>query len=200
MKKNAFTLVEVLIVIVIFGSGILAILKILTHSIWYFDTINMQTRATLLAKEAMEIIFNHRDSNLVQGYPRNYLNYDEKEKKEIYLSPNQSYKVSIGNSENYLTIEPTTPTNNSFEEKFKTFALVHDEQSFPIYRYAENDQKNSDSSKGFARWIQISPVLNEKGNELPHNKILKVSAHTLYQRGSTTGEVILESFLSIKNG
>ena len=36
----------------------------MANSVKNFDTINMQTRATLLAKEGIDLAFHHRDSNL----------------------------------------------------------------------------------------------------------------------------------------
>ena len=56
MRQKGFTMIEILVVIVVFGVGILAILTMLTNSIGYFDTVNMQTRATMLAKEALDLI------------------------------------------------------------------------------------------------------------------------------------------------
>lgn len=55
----------------------------MSHSIGYFDRINMQTRATFLAKEALDLSFHYRDNNLIQGYPRNY--YDYQNDKEVYF-------------------------------------------------------------------------------------------------------------------
>jgi prepilin-type cleavage/methylation N-terminal domain protein len=87
MRQKGFTMIEILVVIVVFGVGILAILTMLTNSIGYFDTVNMQTRATMLAKEALDLVYNHRDGNLEQGYPRNYVGYDENNNKEIVRAP-----------------------------------------------------------------------------------------------------------------
>jgi hypothetical protein len=53
--------------------GILAVLQLLTRSLGYFDAITMKTKATLLAKEGLEIAYGFRDSNIEQGYPWNYL-------------------------------------------------------------------------------------------------------------------------------
>lgn len=83
MRKKAFTLIEILIVIFIFGVGILAVLNVLTKSLGYFDAISMKTKATLLAKEGMEIAYTIRDNNIEQGYPRNYFGFEDK--KERYL-------------------------------------------------------------------------------------------------------------------
>ena len=77
MKRKAFTLIEILVVVFIFWVGILAVLQLLTRSLGYFDAITMKTKATLLAKEGIEIAYGFRDSNIEQGYPWNFLSFDE---------------------------------------------------------------------------------------------------------------------------
>lgn len=204
MKKKAFTLIEILSVIIIFGVGILAVLTLLTNSVGYFDTINMQTRATLLAKEALDLTFHYRDTNIEQGYPRNYVTYNEN-KGEMYIQPNQSYKVGFSNAEEtYLELEMTDrPTD--FDSAFETFFLEMSSDAtddFSTYHYL-TDQKiqekkeKADFNKGFARRVEFSAIKDENGNPIPNleKKLLKISAHTLYKRGASTGEVILESFI-----
>lgn len=63
---KAFTLIETLIVVFIFGVGILAVLRLLTYSLGYFDSINMRVKANFLAKEGLEIAYNIRDSKIDQ--------------------------------------------------------------------------------------------------------------------------------------
>lgn len=202
MNKKGFTLVEILIVIVVFGTGILGILTMLTNSIGYFDTINMQTRATLLAKEALEIAYNHRDGNLIQGYPWNYVGYQEWANgwSEQFWQPGEVYKVGFTWNGQYL-MEKSEPKSD-FSEAFQSFTIALDTQgSEPFfYRYLTTQEKKSDSEqKGFARWIAFSPVKDESGTPFDSKKLLKISAHTLYQRGNTTGEVVLESFIWLKD-
>ena len=63
---KAFTLIETLIVVFIFGVGILAVLRLLTYSLGYFDSIDMRGKANFLAKEGLEIAYNIRDSKIEQ--------------------------------------------------------------------------------------------------------------------------------------
>ena len=106
MRKKAFTLIEILIVIVIFWVGILAILSIMANSVKNFDTINMQTRATLLAKEGIDLAFHHRDSNLEQGYPRDYYARIENQNKEwgkeefLWKDWNTTFKIGLSVDKN----------------------------------------------------------------------------------------------------
>lgn len=206
MNKKGFTMIEILIVIVVFGTGILGILTMLSNSIGYFDTVNMQTRATMLAKEALEIAYNHRDSNLLQGYPWNYVNYiegnDNQEGKELFWEKNAIYKIWFTGEGRYF-MEQGTKTPD-FPSNFQTFAIElftgGDEPYY--YRYVSNKPSSDDTTdkkKGFARRVEFSAVKNEDWAPFDEKKILKIAAHALYQRGNTTGEVVLESFIWLKD-
>ena len=199
MRQKGFTMIEILVVIVVFGVGILAILTMLTNSIGYFDTVNMQTRATMLAKEALDLAYSHRDSNLEQGYPRNYVGYDETNNKEIVRAPWEVWEVyKLGFSkEGYYLLEKSEKKSD-FSSNFDAFRVVLEkgDRNLPsYYRYLEEKDASTDVSKGFARRIEFSKVKWE----LPENKLLKISSHALYQRGSTTGEVVLEGFIGLKD-
>lgn len=215
MKKKAFTLIEILVVIMIFGIGILGILTMLTRSIGYFDQINMQTRATMLAKEALDLAYQHRDNNLDQGYPRNFVGLvgEGENTQELFWEASQTYKIWFDtektghNWENYYRLEMVDkPENSDFSTLFKTFELelfTGDAQNpdLSYYRYIPQRQTADEkvAGKWFARWIEFSSVIKNNGKAFNHKKLLKVSAHTLYQRGTQTGEVILESFIGLKD-
>ena len=199
MRQKGFTMIEIVVVIVVFGVGILAILTMLTNSIGYFDTVNMQTRATMLAKEALDLAYSHRDSNLEQGYPRNYVGYDETNNKEIVRAPWEVWEVyKLGFSkEGYYLLEKSEKKSD-FSSNFDAFRVVLEkgDRNLPsYYRYLEEKDASTDVSKGFARRIEFSKVKWE----FPENKLLKISSHALYQRGSTTGEVVLEGFIGLKD-
>ena len=199
MRQKGFTMIEILVVIVVFGVGILAIWTMLTNSIGYFDTVNMQTRATMLAKEALDLAYSHRDSNLEQGYPRNYVGYDETNNKEIVRAPWEVWEVyKLGFSkEGYYLLEKSEKKSD-FSSNFDAFRVVLEkgDRNLPsYYRYLEEKDASTDVSKGFARRIEFSKVKWE----FPENKLLKISSHALYQRGSTTGEVVLEGFIGLKD-
>ena len=200
MRKRAFTLVEILIVVFVFGVGILAVLKLLTNSLGYFDAITMKTKATLLAKEGIEIAYGFRDSNIEQGYPWNFLSFDENSQKETYLWSewNTVFKVWFTGGEAYRDFEPASK-NGNFESDFKNFYLElytgSEENSLAYYHHVE---QNTLPVKGFARSIEFTPI-TEGGRELDKNKILKLTARVLYKRGNSTGEVLLESFIGMKD-
>jgi len=200
MRKKAFTLIEILIVIVIFWVGILAILSIMANSVKNFDTINMQTRATLLAKEWIDLAFHHRDSNLEQGYPRDYYtrtgNNDWGNEEFLWTGWNTTFKIGLSVDKNknpYYLLKKTEIweyTADTFDQYFKTFALeltkLKPQENITLYTYKEATET---PNKGYARRIEFAPLT------IKNLKLLKVSSHVIYKRWSFTGEVVLESFL-----
>ncbi len=63
MKKKTFTLVEMLIVIAVFGTGILTVLYGLSQTLRMQDRADMMVSASFLAREGIELIYNLRDAN-----------------------------------------------------------------------------------------------------------------------------------------
>ena len=200
MRKKAFTLIEILIVIVIFWVGILAILSIMANSVKNFDTINMQTRATLLAKEGIDLAFHHRDSNLEQGYPRDYYarNTDWGKEEFLWKDWNTTFKIGLSVDKNknpYYLLEKTEIweyTADTFDQYFKTFALeltnleLTKNITLTPYTYKATTET---PNKGYARRIEFVLL------KIENLELLKVSSHVIYKRWSFTGEVILESFI-----
>ena len=197
MKRKAFTLIEILVVVFIFWVGILAVLQLLTRSLGYFDAITMKTKATLLAKEGIEIAYGFRDSNIEQGYPWNYLEGED----ENYLWSNNmfsTFKVGFSGEQAYRDFEPSEK-KETFEENFKAFYLeLYTGDSENTLAYYHHTPQNELPSKGFARVLEFSPI-KEWEVELDPNKILKITSRVLYKRGSSTGEVVLESFIGMKD-
>lgn len=198
MRQKGFTLIEILVVIVVFGVGILAILTMLTNSIGYFDIVNMQTRATMLAKESLDLAYAHRDSNLEQGYPRNYVAWPEN--TELFWKSGEKYKLGFSPDNNYYLLQKIEEQDqkSDFKSNFETFRVIletRDENLPSYYRYLKEKDDSTDVNKGFARRIEFSKV--EWG--FPENKLLKISSHALYQRWATTGEVVLEWFIGLKD-
>ena len=200
MRKKAFTLIEILIVIVIFWVGILAILSIMANSVKNFDTINMQTRATLLAKEGIDLAFHHRDSNLEQGYSRDYYtrtgNNDWGNEEFLWKGWNTTFKIGLSVDKNknpYYLLEKTEIweyTADTFDEYFKTFALeltkLKPQENITL---STSKATTETPNKGYARRIEFVPPT------IGNLDLLKVNSHVIYKRWSFTGEVVLESLL-----
>lgn len=197
MRKKAFTLIEILVVVFIFGVGILAILQLLTRSLGYFDAISMRTKANILAKEGMEIVYNWRESNLEQGLPWNFFNEQEGKLQLLGEKNLQSFQGGFTGGKEYWIFKPQQ-TEWAFESDFKTFYLelfTGDEAGFAFYAPKPQEEM---PLKGFARIISLEPIV-EGEEQLDTNKLLKLSSRVLYKRGSRTGEVLLESFIGMKD-
>ena len=208
MRKKAFTLIEIIIIIFVFWAGILTVLNVLTHSLAYFDTISTKTKADFLAKEAIEIAYNFRDSRIEEWLPWNYLSWEETIE---YLGTewNTIFKIGFSTESNpYRYFEPASISDSewnklSFDEIFKKFALDiytwDTENNIAYYRYTGELEEMP--WKWFARYVEFSPIYENWSGEtiLNPNKILKIASHTLYKRGSLTWEIVLESFIGMKD-
>lgn len=208
MRKKAFTLIETLIVIFVFWIGILTVLNVLTHSLAYFDTITTKTKADFLAKEAIEIAYNFRDSRIEEWLPWNYLTWGAEGDQYLWSWDNTIYKIGFSTESNpYWFFEKSSITVDwnkmSFDEIFKNFALElytwDENNAIGYYRYTWTLSELP--WKGFARYVEFSPIyeLWSGWDTLDTNKIVKISSHTLYKRGSLTGEIVLESFIGMKD-
>jgi prepilin-type N-terminal cleavage/methylation domain-containing protein len=71
--KKAFTLVETLIVIAVFGTGILAVLYGIAQTLGQQDKAKTQITSSFLAREGIELMYNLRDSNYRKALPWNCL-------------------------------------------------------------------------------------------------------------------------------
>ena len=72
MKKiKAFTLIETLIVIVVFCIGILTVLYWLSQTLRNKEYANTQIQSAFFAREWIELVFNLRDANYHKELPWN---------------------------------------------------------------------------------------------------------------------------------
>ncbi len=199
MRKKAFTLIEILVVIFVFGVGILAVLNVLTKSLGYFDAISMKTKATLLAKEGLEIAYTIRDSNIEQGYPRNYFGFEDEKERYLWEEKYRNFKIWFSPSGNYRHFEKEEKSWD-FESDFKTFylELSTGAQNEEIAYYQPLPQHKL-PVKGFARIIEYTPIKTNTEKERDTNKILKITSRVLYKRWASTGEVLLQSFIGMKD-
>ena len=72
MKKlTTFTLIETLIVIIVFCIGILVVLQWLSQTLRNKDYANTQIKSAFFAREWIELLFNLRDANYHKELPWN---------------------------------------------------------------------------------------------------------------------------------
>ncbi|HPC34530.1 MAG TPA: prepilin-type N-terminal cleavage/methylation domain-containing protein [Candidatus Absconditabacterales bacterium] len=211
-KKYAFTFIEVMIAIVIFSVGILAVLSLVTHNLKSMDRNNLKLQATLLAKEGIELVYNLRDSNIEKELPWNCLMKDEMYFWSAEQLSNQLSRDEQGNLEsiickgyfgtdnalkigfdpkNYLNYDNFN-LSESFVDNFNNSRLFSLKDN-NLLRYGHSADE-SNTGTYFARYMLFKPV-KENSEELPTDKILKIESHVLYMKGAYTGEVIFESFI-----
>lgn len=189
MKKKWFTLIEVIIVLLVFSVGVLAVLKLILYNMSSMSQLETKATATLLAKEWLELAYNTRDSNRIASLPwdciinKNYdANLTRDEVCENYFLDNPWLRKIENNEKiNRQTID----TNNIIEDS----KLYIENNWNTKYTHEVNE-----SPSIFSRYIYFTGV---KDNEKIINTwaILKIESHVIYQKWSKTGEIILESFI-----
>lgn len=201
MKKNWFTILEILIIIAVFSIWIMAVFYLITNNLERLDEIRTRNTATFLAKEGIELVFNARDANLQKELRRNcvftdkYINdpsiyWEEKFCDWFFSSWINTKFLQINN--NPRKYPELTRTNSwSFENNI-LYSHIEDINWNKIFRY------NHDSlwweKTNFARYISFDSI-KEWWNILPIDKIIKIQSHVIFQKWSKTWEVFLESFI-----
>jgi type II secretory pathway pseudopilin PulG len=214
MKKKAFTLIEILIVLFIFWVGILAVLTVLTYSLGYFDQISTKTKASFLAREWLEIAYNFRDSQIEQWYPWNYFDWDHNQEVYLWTEGYTNFEVGFKSWENiwtsirdtYITFNTTEPEDD-FTENFKKYHLglftwradfwVSNQKEYSYYQY-EPIEGEELPINWFARIVSLTPI-KIKAWDLNPKRLLKITSRVLYKRNTQTWEVILESFIGMSD-
>ena len=194
-KVAAFTLIEVLIVIVVFSIGILATFHWMTQTFRNESYADTQIKSAFFAREWIELMFNLRDANYHKEVPWNCifnLNNAGKEIKEIdwvesenpycssYFNTWMILKIWMWSWDEYIHIEEWT-LSNDFATDFSWFQIY--------YHTWTEEQKTR-----FARYLVITWV-TENGETLPTGSILKIESHVLYERMWTTWEKVMETFI-----
>ena len=201
MKKlKAFTLIETLIVIIVFCIGILVVLQWLSQTLRNKDYANTQIKSAFFAREWIELLFNLRDANYHKELPwnciftwYNSINPDEWCNKK--LEPWTFLKIWIWSGNEYVHIEKTT-LHEDFDQNLSWFQIYfHSWNALNGETWFRYDYVwNKDEKTWFARYLLITWVV-DNGKILPKDKILKVESHVLYQRWAITWEKVMETFI-----
>lgn len=213
-SKKAFTLIEIIIAIVIFAIGILAVFRLVTTNLKLMDTNNMRTQAMVLAKEWIELVYNLRDANREKELSWNCLmNLEMYNWDSVYLNmqaglnnneeslflcdwyfvANDSLKVAF-DEDFYVWYEKIDVVEDDFDVNFgdnRLYINTWDEGDHYL-KYFNHD--GVWEATNFARYITFDAV-TEKESSLPKDKLLKVVSHVLYQKWTNTWEVVFESFI-----
>ena len=193
--KKAFTLIELVVAILIFGAGLLVLLTVLNKNIILAKKVQLQTQATFLAKEGIELVYNLRDSNTIKYYPWNYLSgtmddiknntYEKFEVWPRYIPYLQitGYKVNLKKISDIkkarLFKRQKTYSNQAGETVYSGFFYNYFTwEKTPFYRYVT------------FTWVYFKPdwLINS-------DQLLKLNSKVFYSLWSLTGEVVLSSFI-----
>lgn len=209
MKKlKAFTLIETLIVIVVFCIGILAVLQWLSQTLRNKDYANTQIKSAFFAREWIELLFNLRDANYHKELPWNcifdpkltngYIDEDENPFCKGYLwswSENQILKIGIWSDGGYIFVKTWSLDNDFYSDfdnyqiYFHTWVTLNGETWF-LYNYTWS----KDDKTWFARYLLITWIVADWW-DVDKDKLLKVESHVLYQRWAITWEKVMETFI-----
>jgi len=209
MKKfKAFTLIETLIVIIVFCIGILVVLQWLSQTLRNKDYANTQIKSAFFAREWIELLFNLRDANYHKKLPRNcifnprnsvtLINEDDNPFCIGYLwswADNQILKIWIWSGNEYVYVK-TGNLADDFDQNLSWFQIYFhtgtklNGETWFRYDYTWTE----DEKTWFARYLLITWVVADWWN-VDKDKLLKVESHVLYQRWSITWEKVMETFI-----
>ena len=196
--SKAFTVIELVIAIIIFWTGLLAILTVLNKNLVFAKKVELKTQATFLAKEGMEFVYNLRDSNVIKYYPWNYLSWEltEDSLKNHTYEKFEVWKKYIP----YLTL-------TGYKVNLKEISNIKKTKLYKLYTGYENAVGETIYSgifynyftwkkTPFYRYIMFSWVyLKPEGAIADENQILRINSKVFYSHWSLTWEVVLSSFI-----
>lgn len=164
--KKWLTLIEVLLAIVLFGSGIVVILSIIIQNISLSTKIRNKTIATMLAKESIEMFFNYKDSNIDRWEFRNKLPW-------WTITFNQPYSISF--SPLWMDIDQTA-TSWLFLQTWNSNWLI-----FPYYTHKWWMQTN------FYRSCIFVPISVSPQETLPSDMWAKITCRVIVPKSNWLG-------------
>lgn len=195
-KLFTFTLIEVVIAISIFGVGVLVCLRAVTYFVDIGGQVQKRAQATLLAKEALDSIFNQRDSNNRKWVKWNCANVstdDNDDVCDLVFEVNKSYIIWFDGDHNY-TIQQYAPTELT-KDALLTLVKKDDSTFYTHSGFLSNFTAVENQRNNFARIVTFSELV-DNGNPLDKNKVLKVTVYVSYLPNNFDRKVILESFIS----
>ncbi len=207
MKYNkAFTLIEVLVIMMVFCVGILTVLYSITQTITNKEIVKLQLQTSFIGREGIELMYNLRDSNFKKELPwdclfRNMGTEDSEPCKWYFASwMNRSWttlKIAIGTGDQFIFVEtgdfPQDFSGNF--QKYQLFKLFSGDSTLFQYVYTGDYWwMGMVEPSNYARYLIIKP-LTESGNVLDTWKVVKIESHVLFDNGLLTGEDMMETIL-----
>lgn len=194
VPKKAFTLIEVVIAIMIFGVGVLVSLHAVTYFIGIGDQVQKRAQATLLAKEALDIIYNQRDSNIRKWVVWNCydVNIDKEQGCEARFKKGESYIIWFDGEHNYK-VERMQWDITSEDAKLASASLWAGPTRFYTHKKFKS---GAEDSPRFSRIVTFSEAMLDEKTTLDQWKVLKVTIKVSYLPDNKDRVVLLESFIA----
>ena len=200
----AFTLVEVLIALLVFGVGLVSVLWMVVYNITLSDNIKTQVSWTLLAKEGIEIVYNIKESNKKKDFAWNVLNiqqnwsdYDQWDAFKPWDDTNNKFRVWISFNQNVwfwrYQVEKLTsnPPQASFNEKIRLYFHSWENNLSWYYNHIETSWKESNFSRYIEFWKVEKVAWEDEDN---WDKIAKITSHVLTHKWRKK-EIKIETFI-----
>ena len=201
MKKiKAFTLLETLIVIMVFCIGILVVVHGLSQTLRNKDYANTQIKSAFFAREWIELMFNLRDANYHKELPWNCVfqwnKYIDGTWCKENFEPWTVLKISMWSGNEYVHVEIGSIDGMNFDDIFSGYQIyVHtwlNGTTWFYYDYTGTEEEKT----WFARYLLITWVVYDESNHMiDEDKLLKIESHVLYQRLALTWEKVMETFI-----
>lgn len=197
---SAFTLVEMLLVIIVFWIWVLAVLYGISQTLKTQDRTESMITASFLAREGIELMYSLRDSNYAKSQPRNCIFQNGNHCWEIEWKDNWKYftswtilKIALWTWQNHIFAEEAWPLATDFETNFNNFQLFYltwkDNPQFSYFYTWDWWQPLR-----YARYILLKPI-TDKWKTLDTSQILKIESHVLFKKSALTWDFIMESFI-----
>ncbi len=198
-SKKAFTLIEVILAILIFGIGILTILNMIINNIRIVDRIRNKTTSTFLAKEWLEIIYNLKDTNLKKWLNRDCEKIIRASSRVQWCDRFSSwdvFKVNMDQLRSY-DIQPTNPGYTGNMLYLHSWAIIDPTTRRTILTWTWYDHNSADWEESiFYRYVSFSwAYLSWDWWYVGQDQIMKIQSAVLFKKWPYTWEVILESMI-----
>ena len=203
MKKiKAFTLLETLIVIMVFCIGILVVLNGLSQTLRNKDYANTQIKSAFFAREWIEMVFNLRDANYHKKLPWNCIFQWSDQLSDDWcnanLEPWTILKISLWWNNEYIHAETGDIGELDFDSIFSGYQVyfhksnIWNNVTWYYYDYSWTEEERT----WFARYLLITWVkYDESDSVIDSDKLLKIESHVLYKRWALTWEKVMETFI-----
>ncbi len=171
--------------LMLFGIGVVVLLRAIIYFIGAWDEIKKRAQATLLAKEAMDIVYNQRDTNLRRWVLWKCAVIDQ-------FAPDDdacSIKFTVGRSYRAWFDGTSWYTINELQDWDSTALFNQTVQNIQIYTH------NTGTPTNFKREILVSDATLQWQN-LPKEQVLKITVKVSYIPNQPERVVILESYLA----